>query len=169
MFRTVSTLTLGFLLVLTGCPGDDSTTTTGASAGTSTSAGTSASATDPSADTTEGPATASTTNTPGTTTDTPGTTTDVPGTTTGSADVCAPEAADDECGMCVKSMCCTELEACDADPEGLCQCFQDCAEMNPGVAGAIQCGMDCEVNPLGAGPTGDLASCSQAGCPVCLE
>lgn len=185
MLRIASTLTLG-LLVLTGCPGDDTGTTaadtstgpgaTTTEAATETNPGTTVAATE-GADTTAGQTTDTpmTTDTPSTTTDTPDTTTDAPETTTGegtttggSMDVCAPDPADDECAMCVKSSCCMELEACQEDPMGLCQCFQECVEMNPGIPGAIQCGTDCMVNPLGPGPTGELASCSQTNCAVCL-
>jgi hypothetical protein len=183
MHRTISILTLGFL-VLTGCPGDDSGTT-GASAGSTGGADSTAGPgtdTNPpgttmgdSADTTEGATTlppgtttdepGTTTDTPGTTTDMPGTTTDEPGTTTNGGEVCAPDPADDDCAMCVKGMCCMQLEACDADPEGGCQCFQECAEMNPGVVGAMQCGMDCNVDPLAGGtPTGDLGNCTLQNC-----
>lgn len=185
MLRTVSFLTLG-LLTLTACPGDDTGTTAGGSAGSTSAATTTENATDTnpmmttevatgsgSADTTEGPG--STTDTPGTTTDMPGTTTDTPGTTTdepgtttgGMGGACEPDAADDDCAMCVKNLCCTELEACQLDAG--CTCFQECAQKNPGIPGAIQCGTDCMVNPLGAGtPTGELAGCTQANCGKCL-
>jgi hypothetical protein len=186
MLRTVSFLTLG-LLVLTGCPGDDTGTTAGSASAGSTSAGTTtenATDTNPpgttevatgsgSADTTEGPSSTSepgSTSTPGSTSE-PGSTSMDSGTTTGgSSDVCALDpATDDDCAMCVKGMCCDELEACDADPSGGCQCFQECAQMNPGIPGAIQCGTDCMVNPLGAGtPTGNLAGCTQMNCGKCL-
>lgn len=185
MLRIVSTLTLG-LLALSGCPGDDTGTT---AAGSTTDPGDTTvepGTTNPgttigeSADTTEGATTntpgtttddppgTTTDDPPGTTTDEPGTTTDEPGTTTDEpGGVCDADPADDECATCVKSMCCTELEGCDADPSGGCQCFQECAQMNPGIAGAIQCGNDCGVNPLGAGtPTGDLGGCTQQNCGV---
>ena len=185
MLRTISTLTLG-LLVLTGCPGDDTGTTVGeTSAGTTTAGSTttesaetnppgtttvvdseSADGTTVSADTTDGPVS---TTEPGTTTDgtttEPGTTTDE--TTTGMGGACEPDAADDECATCVKENCCPALEACNADPD--CTCFQECAQKNPGIPGALQCGMDCGVNPLDAGtPTGQLAGCTQMECAVCL-
>ena len=49
-----------------------------------------------------------------------------------------------------------------------CTCFQECAQMNPGIPGALKCAGDCGVDPLGMGPTGDIASCTQANCQVCL-
>lgn len=178
MLRITSTLTLG-LLILSGCPGDD-TGDTAASAGTTTDNPPGTTTDNPpgttigSADTTEGPAT---TDTPASTTDEPGTTTDEPettgdDTTTGAGEVCAPAPEDDECGTCVKDMCCAALEACQMDAD--CTCFQDCAEMNPGIAGALLCadGAHCdipifELMMMGT-PVGDLAVCTQNSCPVCL-
>lgn len=172
MLRTVSTLTLG-LLVLSGCPGDDSGTTAG-SAGTSTGAGTSEPATESSqpqttsgesADTTAGgPGTTTdtpgtTTDTPGTTTDTPGTTTDEPGTSSGGMDVCAMDPADDECAACVKDMCCPQLQACDAVPE--CACFQECVQ-DAGPLGVGQCTSDC--NAQGVAEVQGLIDCSSGNC-----
>lgn len=90
-------------------------------------------------------------------------------TTGGAAGVCDPDGDDDACAECVKSMCCTELEACAADVD--CTCFQDCVELNPGQLGAFQCSMDCNVMLFGEGPTADLVGCSsgQATCgPVCV-
>lgn len=175
MSRTFSTLTLGLLVALTGCPsGDDSSTSVAdGSTGTPT---TTTGETNPgttemtSVDTTEGPATTSmsgsTTDTPGTTTDVPGTTTDEPGTTTepgttGEVDACA---------MCVEANCGDELAACMMDAD--CTCFQDCAAMNPGIAGALACAGDCGI-PLpdlqnGMTVVGALAVCTQDNCPKCL-
>ncbi len=176
--RTISTLTVGFLLLLTGCPGDDSGTT-GASAGSTGSTG-GTSTTSPATtevDTTEGPATTamtgSTTNstTPGSTTDEPGSTTDEPGTTsgessgdTGSPEICNPDPADDACAMCVKDMCCDELDGCNNDPSGGCQCFQECIQEMGGAA-AFTCQNMCMVNFMDPmSPTGQLAGCTQQNC-----
>lgn len=76
---------------------------------------------------------------------------------------CEPDALDDECAMCVKTNCCTQLEACGMDAG--CTCFQDCVEKNPGVAGAIACGGECNVMIFGEGATADLVGCSSA--PPC--
>ncbi|MEX1367751.1 MAG: hypothetical protein AB1Z98_31775 [Nannocystaceae bacterium] len=181
MSRLALSLALGSLFALAGCPGDDDGSSSGAesaSSGTTTNTS-SGSTTNGSADSTTSDAPGTTTDAPGTTTDAPGTTTDEPGTTTdepgtttdGGSMVCDPDPADDECATCVKTMCCDQLEACDMDGDETagCVCFQICAEENPGIPGAIMCGTTCGVNPLGAGtPTGELGSCTQANCAVCL-
>jgi hypothetical protein len=178
MLRTLSTLTLG-LLVLTGCPGDDTGTTNGGTAG-STSAGSStteSAETNPpgttagdtadtsvnpdttvSPDSTDGPGTMGTTETPGETTEAPGTSED-----SGTAGV-------DECGMCVQESCPDELAECMMDVD--CTCFQDCAQMNPGQAGAITCAMECGVfaDLLNPDTTiGALVQCTMENCPKCVE
>jgi hypothetical protein len=76
---------------------------------------------------------------------------------------CEPDPLDDECATCVKTNCCTQLEACGMDVG--CTCFQDCVEKNPGVAGAIACGGECDVMIFGEGATADLVGCSSA--PPC--
>jgi len=187
--RTVSILTLG-LLVLSGCPGDDTGTTvadTGADSttvagdttesadtnppGTTEVASESATGTTADPDTTEGLTTMvdpDTTTDPGTTTE-PGTTDD---TTTGMGGVCDPDAMDDECATCVKESCCPELEACSMDAD--CTCFQECAAMNPGIPGALMCAdaEHCDISLLDlmndGTIVGALATCTQQDCPVCV-
>lgn len=175
MPRIVSTLTLGFLVALTGCPGDDSSSTSAAdtTAGTAGTAGTTEDSTTPTTtnstvDTTVGPTTVDpdTTGSPGTTEDPPGTTTDEPDTTTdaettGGADACAE---------CVETQCADELAACSAD--AACSCFQECAEENPGQAGALACANTCEIplpELLNANTVpGALVACTMANCPKCV-
>ncbi|MEM7157420.1 MAG: hypothetical protein AAF799_31530 [Myxococcota bacterium] len=140
MKRLVSTFTLGLLLATTAC-GDDSSTGDSDGNATTEAATTEAGATE--AATTESATTEATTDAATTdvaTTD-PG---DETANDTEAAGACDPEASDDECATCVKESCCPQLEACDADESGECQCFQACVETMPGVAGVEACTTECD-------------------------
>lgn len=150
MSRTFSTLTLGLLVGLLGCPSGDDTSTSVADGSTGTP-GTSGNTTEmTSADSTDGPVTLSTTDTPGTTTSEPETT---------GAGLCDPDPMGDDCEECSKANCCSEIEACAAVPE--CACFQDCTA-KAGPAGVGQCQTDCMTS--GVAEVDDLIQCSTANC-----
>lgn len=152
-------LSLACLLTTTACGDDnsDTATTDNATSSNSTTEGadSTSATTDPA--TTDAPTTDAATTDPATT-DAP--TSDGP--TAGNAGPCEPEGDDDECAMCVKGMCCDELEACESDPTGQCQCFQACVEMNPGPAGASACQKECETEGSKTVPA--LINCSATTC-----
>jgi len=77
-------------------------------------------------------------------------------TTTGGG-VCSPQAGDDACTMCTKSMCCDTIMACVVDPK--CTCWTQCLQQHPNdFQGCFtMCG-----NP--DGPTNDVGSCVQGPC-----
>ena len=61
----------------------------------------------------------------------------------GGSDVCAPAPMDGNCAKCLKSDCCDELEACEADMA--CKCFRDCKATpeGKGMQGTTTCNMKC--------------------------
>ena len=141
MHRLVSTFTLGLFLATTAC-GDDSSTGDSDGNATTEAATTDAASTD--AATTDAATTDAATTDAATTdaaTTEPG---DETAADTEAAGACDPEASDDECATCVKESCCPQLEACDSDESGECQCFQACVETMPGVAGVEACTMECD-------------------------
>jgi hypothetical protein len=182
MTRLTTSLILGGLLSLTGCPGDDSATDTGNDTGSGTGMASTGGDTNPGTTNPDPDSTGSDPTTPGTdsggpATDSGGPATDSGGPATdsgdsgsgsgdtGTASICDPDAADDECAMCVKANCCTALEACDADGDAAagCNCYQACVNAGGGPIG--DCDMTCGVNPFAPGtPTGDLASCTIGMC-----
>lgn len=166
MSRIAAITILGALVGLTGCPGGDDTSTSNADDSTTSTT-----------NTTPGTTTDDTTTTPPETTDTtaadttegmttdPGTSTEPPATSTDET-----TAGVDACAMCVETECAAELEACMEDVD--CTCFRDCAEMMPGMAGALACAGECgiPVTDLLNDTTvvGALSVCSQMNCPKCL-
>ena len=110
---------------------------------------------------------------PSDTTDGPSDTTDAtdtdPSATTGTpSDPCEIGPEDSECDSCVKSMCCDQLTACDADPE--CVCFQECAgSMEPSINVPTVCAKQCMIDQPFAHPTvGQVLSCSNGCLLQCL-
>lgn len=161
--------TLGLLVALSGCPGDDTGTTAASTAADSTGNDGTTTA-DPPGTTSNGSADTTAASDPGTTTDAPGTTADAPGTTADEPGSTTDEGA--ACAMCVEDQCADELEACALDAD--CTCFQDCAAMNPGIAGALACASaeNCDI-PIAelmmmGTPVGDVAVCTQDNCPKCV-
>ena len=186
MHRIASTLTVGFILALTGCPGDDGTPPAGS--GDSTTAGDpSTSTTNPMMTTVSMTTVVDPDTTAGMTTvvdPTPGMTTEVDPTvvdptgvdpTAGETDppmgVCDPDPMGEACQECVKAMCCDQLEACVADGDATmgCNCFQDCVANGGAPVG--ECDGMCMVNVFDPGsPTGALGGCTlqmcAAECPL---
>jgi len=151
-----------------GCAADDGDGN--ASATDATSGGTGMT-TDPA--TTDPATTDPATTDPSDTTDGPSDTTDAtdtdPSATTGTpSDPCEIGPEDSECDSCVKSMCCDQLTACDADPE--CVCFQECAgSMEPSINVPTVCAKQCMIDQPFAHPTvGQVLSCSNGCLLQCL-
>jgi pentapeptide MXKDX repeat protein len=88
-------------------------------------------------------------------------------TGTGGNPACEPEGDDDKCSMCLKDMCCDQLQACRDNAE--CSCIIDCLdEMGGGVENLPACQKECRVEGL---PPGGLelqmcqgTMCADAGC-----
>jgi len=78
----------------------------------------------------------------------------------GGNDVCAIDAADSDCGACLKMWCCTEFETCAATTcVDLTACIADCS--------ADSCFSTCEtLYPDGITPLNDLFDCSTTWCSV---
>jgi hypothetical protein len=179
MHRSLLVFT-GVLGLLAGCPGDDGgTTETAAMTDTTPSTESGMSTSGMSSSTTNGMSTSSTTmdttTEPMTSTMEPETssttsTTTMTGTDTdptGGGDACAKEPGDDECSMCLKTMCCDELQTC-RDSED-CSCMLDCLDaMGMGPAGIPACLMPDQCDLDGLPPEAlPLSMCQSKMCDAC--
>jgi len=170
-------------LVLAACSGSDDTTgassTSDGSSSSSTGASTSTSsttavATESDSGTASGSSsggttsTSTSTSTTGTTADTTGTTADTTGTTgttaattgtTGGA-ACPGDPGDDACTSCLKTNCCDEITACDADAK--CTCFFTCVGEGKSP---VECAGTCMVGNPGQNPAiAGTFECTNASC-----
>jgi pentapeptide MXKDX repeat protein len=85
--------------------------------------------------------------------------------TMGGGDACEPEADDDKCSMCLKTMCCDELQACRDSAD--CDCILTCIdESGMGAKALGMCQMECRVE-VAPPEVGGLAVCQAMMCQVC--
>jgi hypothetical protein len=83
-------------------------------------------------------------------------------------ELCEPPG--DDCGDCMASHCCAEIQECLGDPD--CSCFQACAAANPDDVLACADPDECDIPLVGLldpnTVVGRMSVCTQTNCAQCL-